>query len=192
VPWFSAATVARVVRGDWTWRDPVILAVIVVLQPFSEWVIHVTVLHFRPRRIGGRTLDLHLAWEHRKHHRDPKDVSLTLIPTAELVGAVALVSVVAWLVAIDHRDALTVMASVALMLGIYEWTHYLIHSSHRPRSRHYRSIRRAHRLHHYRNERYWMGITTNVADRVLGTFPERSAVELSATAMALHGSSDDT
>jgi len=185
VPWLVVSLAIRVVQGRWTWRDAAIPVVVVALQPFTEWVIHVTLLHFRPRRVLGRTLDLHLAKEHRKHHLDPKDVALTLIPVPELVALVVGVSVVAWFVAIDHRDALTVMASVATMLAVYEWTHYLIHSGYRPASRHARSIFRSHRLHHFRNEHYWMGITSNAADRVLGTFPGKLDVELSDTARTL-------
>ena len=71
------------------------------------------------------------------------------------------------------------------MLLTYEWTHHLIHSSYRPRHRYYRSIWRAHRLHHYRNEHYWFGVTVNLADHVLRTFPARDEVPLSPTARSL-------
>ena len=76
------------------------------------------------------------------------------------------------------------------MLLTYEWTHHLIHSSYRPRHRYYRSIWRAHRLHHYRNERYWFGVTVNLADHVLRTFPARDEVPLSPTARSLGTSAD--
>ncbi|MFN8052597.1 MAG: sterol desaturase family protein [Acidimicrobiales bacterium] len=185
VPWFLAALGVRIAMGRWTWRDLAIPVVIVALQPFTEWVIHVTLLHFRPRIVMGRRVDLHVAREHRRHHLDPKDVALTLVPLPELLALVVGVTVVAWPVAIDHRDALTVMATVAAVLGTYEWTHYLIHSGYRPRSRHARSIFRSHRLHHFRNEHYWMGVTSNLADRVLGTFPQKLDVPLSDTARTL-------
>jgi sterol desaturase/sphingolipid hydroxylase (fatty acid hydroxylase superfamily) len=71
------------------------------------------------------------------------------------------------------------------MLFAYEWTHFLIHSSYRPRHAPYRYVWRAHRNHHFRNERYWFGVTMHLADHVLGTFPERSAVEVSATVRTL-------
>ena len=58
------------------------------------------------------------------------------------------------------------------MLG-YEWTHYLVHSDYRPRSRWYRSVWRNHRLHHYKNEHYWFTVTTaGTADRLFGTYPD--------------------
>jgi len=71
------------------------------------------------------------------------------------------------------------------MLLTYEWTHPLIHSAYRPRHRYFRSIERAHRLHHFRNEHYWFGVTVNAADHLLGTFPAREDVPLSPTARDL-------
>jgi sterol desaturase/sphingolipid hydroxylase (fatty acid hydroxylase superfamily) len=71
------------------------------------------------------------------------------------------------------------------MLSVYEWTHFLIHSSYRPRRSVYRAIWRAHRLHHFRNERYWFGVTMHLGDRVLGTYPAKDAVPASLTARTL-------
>jgi sterol desaturase/sphingolipid hydroxylase (fatty acid hydroxylase superfamily) len=44
---------------------------------------------------------------------------------------------------------------------------------------------RAHRNHHYRNEHYWFGVTVHLADHLLGTFPEKTAVDASPTARTL-------
>ena len=74
-----------------------------------------------------------------------------------------------------------------VLVGVYEWTHFLIHTAYRPRSRYYRSIWRTHRLHHFKNEHYWHGITNTVADRVLGTLPDQRAIERSRTARDLVG-----
>ena len=77
-----------------------------------------------------------------------------------------------------------VFASYAILLT-YEWCHFLIHTPYRPRGRYYRSIWRGHRLHHYKNEHYWFGVTTNLGDRVLGTFPDQGEVSRSRTARTL-------
>jgi sterol desaturase/sphingolipid hydroxylase (fatty acid hydroxylase superfamily) len=83
------------------------------------------------------------------------------------------------------RPALTGGATSYAMLTAYEWTHFLIHTSYRPRRRLYREVWPAHRLHHYRNEHYWFGVTVHGADRVLGTYPAKEAVPASATACTL-------
>jgi hypothetical protein len=40
-------------------------------------------------------------------------------------------------------------------------------------------------LHHYRNEKYWFGVTIHLADHVLRTFPHKEEVPVSATAFTL-------
>ncbi len=77
-----------------------------------------------------------------------------------------------------------------LMVGVYEWTHFLIHTAHRPRSAYYRSIWRNHRLHHYKNEHYWHGITNTLSDRVLRTNPDQADVPRSPTARTLGRAAD--
>jgi hypothetical protein len=72
-----------------------------------------------------------------------------------------------------------------VLIGIYEWTHFLIHTAHRPKSRFYKAIWRNHRLHHFKNEHYWHGITSTVADRVLRTSPDQKDVPRSHTARSL-------
>ena len=66
-----------------------------------------------------------------------------------------------------------------------EWTHYLIHTAYVPRSRAYRAVWRNHRLHHFKNENYWHGITNTFADRALGALPDQRGVPRSRTARTL-------
>jgi hypothetical protein len=175
----------RVAVGGWTRSDAIVLAVLVVSQPFVEWLLHVTVLHFKPRTVGGRTMDPYVSRKHREHHLDPEAVQLVFVQLPTLIG----LYVVAFsLYAVALRDlhlTLTAMATGSLLLLIYEWTHYLIHSPYVPRGRPYRYVWRAHRLHHYKNEKYWFGITSHIADHVLRTFPEKSAVPTSPTCRTL-------
>ena len=89
------------------------------------------------------------------------------------------------------RTALGLTFAVTLTaLGCaYEWTHYLIHSDHRPRTAVYRAVWRNHRLHHYKNENYWFTVTTaRTADRLFGTCPDPADVPASPTAKDLLGS----
>jgi hypothetical protein len=184
-PLLLLALGARIAVGGWSWRDLLVVAVILGLEPFTEWAIHVYVLHSRPRKIAGRTLDLHAAKEHRAHHRNPGDVDTAFVPIPDLVSLVGIAALIAWLLTRSTGLFLTAMVTSMAMLLTYEWTHYLIHTSYRPRHRYYRYIWRAHRLHHYKNEHYWMGVTVHLADHLLGTFPDKSEVENSPTARTL-------
>lgn len=184
----AAVVIALVIRlrlDGWTLGDVAVVAGILGFEPFTEWLIHVFLLHWKPRTVFGRQVDPLAARKHRAHHRDPKDLELVFVPMPIVLGSLVFGPVL-W--AVMFRDAtLTATATVTgfAMLFVYEWTHYLIHTPYRPRSRYYRYIWRAHRLHHYRNEHYWFGVTIHAADHVLRTFPAKDAVPLSETARDL-------
>jgi Fatty acid hydroxylase superfamily len=155
--------------------------------PFFEWVVHVFVLHWRPKRLGRLTIDPLLAREHRRHHVDPRDIPVIFIPWKALMWVIALVVVVA-LLAFPRTGLGLTFLTLAGVLGLcYEWCHYLIHSDYKPKTRFYRAIWRNHRQHHFKNEHYWFTVTSSgTADRVLGTCPDSASVETSPTAKNLH------
>jgi fatty acid hydroxylase family protein len=191
-PWMLTAMLvttlaARLIIGGWRLGDALVPVVMVAVFPFVEWVAHVCVLHWRPRQIGGLTIDPLLARRHRAHHANPRDVPLVFIPWRALAWVIASYVVVAVLVFPHLGMALTFLTSAAVLGLLYEWTHHLIHSDYRPRSRAYRAVWRNHRLHHYKNERYWFTVTTaGTADRVLHTYPDPQQVETSPTVKDLH------
>jgi hypothetical protein len=184
------ATVARLVVGDWGRADWIAPLVYVALFPVLEWVIHVFVLHWRPRRVGRVVLDHLLASKHRAHHREPRDIPLVFIPWQALLVVVALtVAVPLWVA--PTGPALTYSMTVGVMGLVYEWTHYLVHTDYKPRSRAYKAVWRHHRLHHFKNENYWLTVTTaHTADRLLGTDPDPATVATSPTAKKLYGLED--
>ena len=182
-----AAVVARVVVGGWGVVDLLAPLVYVALFPLLEWVVHVFVLHWRPRRVGRVVLDHLLASKHRAHHRDPRDIPLVFIPWQALV----VVLVVTWVVPLwvaPTGPALSYIVTVAVMGLAYEWTHYLVHTDYKPRTRLYRAVYKHHRLHHFKNEHYWLTVTTaHTADPLLGTYPDPASVPTSPTAKRQHG-----
>lgn len=180
-----ALLLARVVAGRFSGGDAIIVAVLLAAQPFFEWTFHLYVLHYRPVRLLGRVVDFELARKHREHHADPSDVELVFVPLRSLVILMAGSVVLSLLAFPSTAAALTALSGGAVLLLAYEWTHYLIHSTYRPRTRVFRAIWRAHRLHHFKNEQYWFGVTTPAADYVLRTYPNPAAVATSPTARDL-------
>src|SRR5689334_14802493 len=72
-PWvllIASATyfIALVVHGRWSWTQLAVVGALVAAQPFVEWLIHVYVLHAKPVRVAGRTIDSAQARKHRAHH----------------------------------------------------------------------------------------------------------------------------
>src|SRR5690242_12453062 len=74
-----AALGVRLALGGWSVGDLLVVAAILALEPFTEWVTHVTVLHLRPVNVRGRSVELHIARRHRLHHMDPKRIKHVLI-----------------------------------------------------------------------------------------------------------------
>ena len=192
-PWMMAsivvgALVARVVVGDWRLSDLWAPLAFVAVFPLIEWVIHVFVLHWRPRRVGRVTLDTLLARKHRAHHADPRDVPLVFIPWQTMIGLMVVTPILPLLLFPRVGQALTFVLTMGLAGMVYEWTHYLIHTDYKPRSRTFKAVYRHHRLHHFKNENYWLTVTTSgTADRLLGTNPDPATVPTSPTAKNLHG-----
>jgi hypothetical protein len=190
-PWLLAAAVL----GTWTWRatlgdgglrDLAVVAGYLAVFPLIEWVLHTSLLHWRPRKLGPLTVDPLVARKHREHHADPEDLELIFIPLPALLVAGVGVAAAAWTLP-DPLGA--TFAAIVVTLGlVYEWVHYLVHTEYRPRTAPYRAIWRHHRLHHYKNEHYWFTVTTtNTADRLLRTQPAPNEVPTSPTARDLLG-----
>jgi hypothetical protein len=183
-----AAAALRIALGAFTWRDAAAAAAMLAVYPFGEWAIHVYLLHLKPFRFRGRRVELATAKAHREHHERPNHLGLILLAPLE-AAALMLIAVPVVLAAFSLLLPLRALVSAALagyvLIGIYEWTHFLIHTAHRPKSRFYKAIWRNHRLHHFKNEHYWHGITSTVADHVLHTAPDQKDVPRSHTARSL-------
>jgi hypothetical protein len=193
-PWMISATIVtalgwRIVEGDWQVSDLWAPVVLVALFPVLEWVIHVFILHFRPRKVAGIRIDSELARDHRRHHADPRNIPLVFIPWRSLIAVIAGDFAISLFAFPRLGQGLTFLFAVGVTGLLYEWAHYLIHSDYKPRTAVYKAVWRNHRLHHYKNEHYWFTVTSSAtADRLFGTYPDPGTVKASATAKNLHGS----
>jgi sterol desaturase/sphingolipid hydroxylase (fatty acid hydroxylase superfamily) len=182
------AAIGRVLAGPGAWWELLIPVGLVAIMPVVEWVIHVFILHWRPRRIAGIKIDPLLSRKHRAHHRDPRSIPLVFVPWQVEIALIPSAFLIAWAVMPSTSSMFTLLVADLVLLASYEWTHYLLHSDYRPRSAWFRSVWRNHRLHHYKSEHYWFTVTTAAtADRLFGTYPDPATVPTSPTARNLHG-----
>jgi fatty acid hydroxylase family protein len=190
-----AAAGLRIALGHFDWRDAVVIAGVLAATPPVEWAIHVYLLHARPVRIGSRRYELLAAREHRAHHLAPAELDGVLLPAYAVAIFVPLIAVTVWLVSFPIHAVLGGGARIAhaatgllisyVILASYEWSHFLIHTPYRPKGRYFRAIWRGHRLHHYKNEKYWFGVTSTLGDRLMHTDPNQADVPKSGTARTL-------
>ncbi|MCU1588962.1 MAG: fatty acid hydroxylase [Frankiales bacterium] len=173
---------ARVALGRWSITDAIVAAVLIAAQPFSEWLIHVYVLHVQPGR--GRVsdaLDRAAGLAHRLHHQDPYDLRWQFIHPRVTIGGLVFDALV--VAAFRTPAAVTGVLTAIVLTTVYEWVHFLIHTDVPAKHWPYQQLHRAHRLHHYRNEAYWLGVTNHFGDRVLRTYPAKDDVPVSPTAV---------
>jgi hypothetical protein len=194
---FGAVLIAlalRAAQGSWSWRDLVMVAGLIALTPFVEWAIHVYMLHSPPFNLLGRRVEMLTAREHRAHHESPGVLNGVLLPVYGVLVFLPTIALTNWALSFPIHLVLGgprlayattgVLTSFAI-LAAYEWSHFLIHTPYRPKGRYFKSIWRNHRLHHFKNERYWFGVTSTVGDRVIGTLPDQRTVPRSPTARSL-------
>jgi sterol desaturase/sphingolipid hydroxylase (fatty acid hydroxylase superfamily) len=191
----AAALAVRLAQGGWSWRDALMAVGLVAITPFVEWTIHVYLLHCPPIDIRGHRVEMLTAREHRSHHEAPSVLGGVLLPVYGVLVFLAMIALVNWLLSFPIEllvggPRLAYATTGALVsfaiLAAYEWTHFLIHAPYKPRGRYFKAIWRNHRLHHFKNERYWFGVTSTIGDRVIGTLPDQRSVQRSATARSLH------
>jgi hypothetical protein len=178
---------ARAALGGFTLWDGAVCAAIAALWPLQEWGLHVGVLHYRPRRFRGRTIDFLVPRMHRAHHRDPWRLDLVFIPGQVFLYAPLVLLALYGLLLPSLELALTGVAFHLALALHYEWVHFLVHTRVVPRTAWYRRLFRNHRLHHFKNENFWYGVTMLAGDHLLGTAPDADSVPTSPTARALHG-----
>lgn len=169
----GAAATGRAPLSAW---DGAAVAVVALLVPFVEWGVHRFVLHIEPHRIGPVLIDPGVG--HREHHANPSTINWVVLRPVDAVlflvinaaVGVAVIGTPSWLLGGPVLGpALTGVTMAAVALAHYEWSHFLFHTAYRPRSGRYRRLKANHRRHHWRDERAWLGITSNLGDRVLGT-----------------------
>ena len=189
----AIATALRVLVGGFGWSDVGAIALSVLAVGFVEWVIHVYWLHAPAD--SRRMRKIRSGVSHRQHHADPESVGYLLLTGPDATGYMVVLTLwhatwpllFAWLVGAPlFATYLTALTTSYVLLAYYEWIHLLVHTNYRPKTRYFANRARHHRLHHYRNEQYWMGVTNTFGDVAFGTFPEeKSDVPLSDTTRTL-------
>lgn len=187
----AGAIAVRAALGGWSAWDLAPVAAVVVLWPLQEWLIHVYVLHFRPRTFRGRTIDFRVPRKHRAHHRDPWNYEILFIPLQSYLYSLPLLVALWYLVTPNPRLAWTGIAAHLALALHYESVHFLIHTRVQPRTRFYRRLWRNHRLHHFKNEHHWFGVSRLEADWLLGTAADVDRVAPSPSVRHLYGKVDD-
>jgi len=134
---------------------------------FQEHFLHCHFLHSQFNWVGKEI--------HDYHHEKPY-FHISIDPTPLLLG---------WLV-IAH---LTLRALLPLKLALtgticyaiagmwYEWTHFIVHTRVKPKSKFMKVVKNNHIRHHLCSEEYWLGFSLPLVDDLFGTNPSIKLVQ---------------
>ena len=166
----------RVILGNWGWDDVWPALLLLVAWSGVEWCVHYYLLHGNRFPVLGIRPPLFLRQMHDRHHRDPWDhATLHFKGATILVAWCAVTSAMFWMFGLG--PAISFSTVLFLLVEVYQWVHLLVHSKVPVSSVFMRDLVRSHVLHHVRDGRRWMGVTTTLADRILGTDSARHPLE---------------
>ncbi len=177
----------RVYLGNWSSADLIAPVCIIAFWPVLEWLIHAYILHMKPRKIFGVNFDLSVGRTHRAHHANPSDLSdITINKEVFPTVVPVLIGLAYWL--FPTLELATGALAMFFTLSLhYEFCHFIGHVAWQPPVEYYRRRQRMHRLHHYRDEKLWWGVSTGLGDLLLGTAPDLKEVKKSPTVHNVHG-----
>lgn len=162
----------------WLW-----LALGMAAYAAGEYVTHRFLFHKAPPK-NAFALNL-LRRLHYDHHVRPDDLHLLFLPVWYSLPNIAAAGAIMYGMTRRWEWAAVFVTGIIGYMLYYEWKHYIAHRPVRPLTPWGRWIKKLHLLHHYKNERYWYGVTNPALDRLLGTWAEETAVDKSDTARNL-------
>jgi 4-hydroxysphinganine ceramide fatty acyl 2-hydroxylase len=145
----------------------------------SEYTTHRFLFHAAPSNRGWvRKLQHRL---HYDHHIDPPKLELLFLPVW-FVMPTAIVYFAAYL-ALTRNAALAASLTFGSICALfyYEWVHYVAHIAFTPRTAFGRYVKKYHLWHHFKNEKFWYGVTNPSMDYAWKTYRDHEAVERSTT-----------
>lgn len=160
---------------------------ILILSPFIEYYAHKYFLHLpRPKHKEKHPLySKFLDHIHYNHHLDPKDVKFVFaqfwLTFPVFILDISVFYALSWSIDIT----LVAMTFFIAYYLLYEWTHFLAHSNYAPKNGYSKYMKKYHLWHHYKNEHYWYGITSPIADMVFGAFRDPKSTDKSLTVKTL-------
>jgi 4-hydroxysphinganine ceramide fatty acyl 2-hydroxylase len=175
----AAFTVSRLGHAlTWVW-----LVFGMMVYAAGEYVTHRFLFHKSPPK-NRLALKL-LRRLHYDHHVRPDDLHLLFLPIWYSLPNIAAAGAIFYAAARRWDWTIVFITGLIGYLLYYEWKHYVAHRPLRPITPWGRWLKKLHLLHHYKNERYWYGVTNPALDRLLGTWAEEAAVDKSETARNL-------
>lgn len=163
-------------RVEFNWLAAVIGAVIFLS---SEYTTHRFLFHARPQSAPWLLKLQHRL--HYDHHIDPPKLELLFLPLWFIIPVAFVYFGVYVAITRNVTLSLSLTFGSIVALTFYEWVHYVAHVPFTPVTPFGRYMKKYHLWHHFKNERYWFGVTNPTTDYFGFTYRELEAVPKSTT-----------
>jgi 4-hydroxysphinganine ceramide fatty acyl 2-hydroxylase len=145
----------------------------------SEYTTHRFMFHAKPS-----TIPFVLKLQHRlhyDHHIDPPQIELLFLPWWFVIPTVLVYYGI--FLAIVRNPALAFSLAFGSLCALlyYEWVHYVAHIPFNPVTPFGRYVKKYHLWHHFKNERFWYGVTNPSMDFAGATYRDVESVERSTS-----------
>jgi hypothetical protein len=145
----------------------------------SEYTTHRFLFHAHPSEIEWvRKLQHRL---HYDHHIDPPKLELLFLPMWFVIPTALVYYAVFFAITRNAILSLSLTFGSICALLFYEWVHYVAHTPIAPRTPFGRYMKKYHLWHHFKNEKFWFGVTNPSMDFAGGTYRDQNVVERSTT-----------
>ena len=173
--YFMIALVAAItisMQGLWSVAHALIAVIVAFIYPLIWYLLHRFVLH---SRYLYRFPSFAKMWKriHFDHHSDPNDLRVlfgalhTTLPTVAICTMPIGYLIDGWL------GAIVALAAGVVVTMFYEFCHCIQHLHYTPSIKFFKTIKRFHLLHHFRNEHGNYGITNYFWDKLFRTYYDK-------------------
>lgn len=161
--------ICKTILGGWSGLDVAIVAAFLLLRGVVEWLVHSYLHHARALPILGVRLVTPIHTMHLEHHKNPGDMDTFLFKGGSLLFVAAVVLSMTSLFTLSLDTALTVTLGFMTVIMIHEWVHVICHSAIQPRSALMRYVVSYHRMHHHKDGRRWLSVSSRLGDILFRT-----------------------
>ncbi|MGB6984929.1 MAG: sterol desaturase family protein [Candidatus Aquilonibacter sp.] len=145
----------------------------------SEYTTHRFLFHAQPSAKHWLLKLQHRL--HYDHHIDPPKLDLLFLPLWFVIPTALVYYGVFLAITRNPVLALSLTFGSICALLYYEWVHYVAHIPFTPKTAFGRYVKKYHLWHHFKNERYWYGVTNPSMDFAGATYRDVDAVDCSTT-----------
>ncbi len=167
-----AGVIALSILSWWAYIHIAIAFIVAVIYPLIWYLLHRFVLH--SKRLY-KSPNLAKMWKriHFDHHRDPNDLRVLFGALHTTLPTVAIFTLPIGGYIDGFAGAIIAVSAGVIVTMFYEFCHCIQHLHYTPSIKFFKTIKRYHLLHHFRNEHGNYGITNYFWDRMLGTYYDK-------------------